>query len=88
MIQCSCPECDYSYEVDEGLVGKTVLCPECQARGAGPVPVPRPPAAGAARVHLGLLLAFTGIACALWACYFVQNPAAAVMTLLRHLTGL
>jgi hypothetical protein len=32
MIQCSCPECDYSYEVDEGLAGKTVLCPECQVR--------------------------------------------------------
>jgi hypothetical protein len=32
MIQCSCPKCDYSYEVDEGLAGKTVLCPECQTR--------------------------------------------------------
>ncbi len=32
MIQCSCPECDYTYKIADELAGKTVLCPECQTR--------------------------------------------------------
>ena len=32
MIQCSCPECDYTYKVADELVGKNVLCPECKTR--------------------------------------------------------
>jgi hypothetical protein len=31
-IECSCPECAYHYEIAEDLAGKTVLCPDCQAR--------------------------------------------------------
>jgi hypothetical protein len=31
-IQCSCPECGYRYKVADDLVGRKVLCPECQTR--------------------------------------------------------
>jgi hypothetical protein len=31
-IQCSCPECDYTYEIADELAGKRVLCPECKTR--------------------------------------------------------
>jgi hypothetical protein len=31
-IQCSCPECDYTYKIVDELAGKKVLCPECKTR--------------------------------------------------------
>jgi hypothetical protein len=31
-IRCQCPECSLRYEIDDELVGKTLLCPECQTR--------------------------------------------------------
>jgi hypothetical protein len=31
-IQCSCPECDYTYTIADELAGKSVLCPECKTR--------------------------------------------------------
>jgi hypothetical protein len=32
MIQCSCPQCDYTYKVANTLAGKHVFCPERNSR--------------------------------------------------------
>ncbi len=38
-IECTCPECSHTYDVDEEVFGKSILCPKCQARFTVAIPV-------------------------------------------------
>ncbi len=38
MINCDCPHCNYSYQVDDSYAGKAVKCPSCSQRMEVPPP--------------------------------------------------
>jgi predicted Zn finger-like uncharacterized protein len=40
MIQCQCPHCSYTYQVEDSYAGKAVKCPSCSERMTIPTESP------------------------------------------------